>query len=281
MKMTKDSYIVVVTGIAVVGALILLQTRVSELTKIVRQQAASSPAVKAQVTSTATGTFFDQDDEPPLQFHKAAEIEMNSAPSLKAKDVKAFAQALAEADEWLFDPAEQQQASSTIKAQIQTLRVWLKTEIDSSLSLALNAEKGGKAATFLQRVNTLLGLYPHPADEAQQAELETITISISNTSRRVDELRRLRYNQWAILRIEEGVRQFHDNKNVGPDAIVAACVNALAYIDPTHIEPCVMDLYQYLVQITKEKVGDPYYSRIAKGITNPAVARLTPYNFDE
>ena len=223
----------------------------------------------------------DAADLAPIVLKRAADVDAHVKPLLEANDIRGFAHALAEADEWLFDPAEEEMAFAALQRQMQILRVWVQESVKRSLELALAAEKGSIAAGFLKDANSSFGLYPQPNDEAGAKDLDKIVASISDTSRRVDELRRLRYNQWAIRRIQDGVRQFHENKNVGPEAVVAACVTSLAYIDPAHLDPTVMDLYQYLVQISREKAGDGYFSRIARGLTDPKVSRLTPFDFDK
>ncbi len=237
-------------------------------------------ALEASIKKVAEG---DQDaaDLAPIDLKRAADIDVHLKPLLEANDIRGFAHALAEVDEWLFDPNEEKQASAALERQMQVLRVWVQESVKRLLKLALAEKNGTTAAGFLKEANSLFGLYPQPNGEAQIKELDDIVANISDTSRRVDELRRLRYNQWAIKRIQEGVRQFHENKNVGPDAVVAACVTSLSYIDPVHLDPTVMDLYQYLVQIAREKAGDSYFSRIARGLTNPEIPRLTPLNFDQ
>lgn len=265
---------------AVVAALLLLQHRVASLEAKIERLTASDPAVKALIAPPGNSDDVE-DDAQPLKLRIAAEVEPHFESSLKNKDIQAYARALLEANEWLFEPSEQQAAEASLSARTEALRVWIKSAVERLVSLAVASEKGADAIPHLKEATSVFSLYPQPDTDERQREAEALANHINDATRRVDELRRLRYNQWAITRIEDGVRQFHDNKKVGPDAVVTACVNALVYIDPAHLDPTVMDLYHYLVQITREKAGDAYFSRIAKGLTDPAVSKRTPINFDQ
>lgn len=269
-----------VTIVAAILALLLMQHRVGTLDAKIENLAAS---LERATTSSASADEIDEEltHEPQVNLRRAAEIEAHFSPSLQNKDIKAFAQALLEADEWLFEPADQELAEKALAAKTEALRVWVKSAVERLLALALGAAKGSESANHLREAGLIFGLYPQPETDERQKEMEILVTTINEATRRVDELRRLRYNQWAIARIEDGVRQFHENKKVSSDAVVNVCVNALRYIDPAYLDPTVTDLYQYLVQLTRESAGDAYFARIAKGLTDPDVGRRTPLDFDK
>ena len=52
-------------------------------------------------------------------------------------------------------------------------------------------------------------------------------------------------------------------------------------IDPSFLEPAAMDLYDYVLGLTRDAMGDDDKKRIelTRGFANPTQVRLTPVDF--
>lgn len=203
------------------------------------------------------------------------------------------AERIAQVDEWLYRPDEEEKARKQIDAEVDKLRQQIETEVKALSSEAIKAKDGKSASKKMAEINALLLLYPAPGDEAQRARLEKLSGDVLKASRRVEDIRHLRYNRWAIDRIKGSLdayrshlkmRGFSDwGKLIGPDreALIKSSVDWMGPIDPSFLEPAVRDLYDYVFGLTRDAMGEDHEKRIelARGFTDPLRERLTPADF--
>jgi hypothetical protein len=212
---------------------------------------------------------------------------------IKSSRIEDLAQAIAEVDEWRYVAEDEKPAREKIENEIEKLRVQIETEVTMLSKMALEAPKGKIATEKMSKVNTLLSLYPTPKNDEGKAKLEKIMSEILSTSRRIEDIRRLRYNQWAILWIQDSLRFYRDEtkmknifdfKKLAPrdkEALKNACISSMSRIDPTFLEPAVMDLYNYVYGLTKDAMGgdDDYRIKLTQGFADPNIKRYTPSDF--
>ena len=227
-----------------------------------------------------------------IEIKRLADLErrLKMVPSVGIAD---YAQAIAEVDEWLYAPEDEKPAKEKIEIAIETLRTRIEGEITSLSKEALDAPNGKTAGEKLQRINALISLYPAPQSEINRSRLEKLSANILSTTRRVDDIRRLRYNEWAVSQIQtslDGYRRelaitgIADAKKLikkNRESLLDICISAMSLIDPGFLEPAVMDLYNYTFGLTRDAMGSDDANRVklAKGFANPATIRKTPRDF--
>lgn len=270
--------------------------------------AQSSDSSSQQPVTASTSNLSDE-----IEYKKISEIDqrLNAVKNSRIEDV---AQAIAEVDEWPYDPKDEKQASKKIDDEIEKLRARIEIEVgalskaalEELLKAPLEAPGGRIASEKMSKINVLLSLYPAPKTLEKRTQLEQITSNILNTSRRIEDILRLRYNSWAILQIKSslafyrqevkvkvgdlsGVKTLHD-LNVYKDqikiktdknALMNACIAWMSPINPAFLEPVVMDLYNYAFGLTRDAMGgaDDYLIVLTLGFTNPNTKRKTPSDF--
>lgn len=227
-------------------------------------------------------------------------IEFNTLSALDEKlakespdNIEAYVKTVAELDTWLFDATEEVEARERIDAAIIKLRSSISTQIEKLLDDAIKAKDGKKSNQLLTQVNSLLLLYPAPSTDKQRNALETIAEKITQTAKKVEDLKRLRYNQWAINQIERFLADYHQilkvNKfselkklvNTDKDALIKTTGNYLSKIDTLYLEPVVMDLYSHAFEQSKQAIGDDEAAliRLTRVVSNPSGQRKSPADF--
>jgi len=269
-----------------------------------------------QQSSTATTSALI--DKVEFEYKKIDDIDRRLSEVKNAK-IEDVARAIAEVDEWLFAPNDEEAANKKIENEIEKLRVQIEAEVGKLLNKALsdlandNKYYGRDAQKEISEVNSLLSFYPAPKTSDQRVKLGKITSNILNASQRIEEIRRLRYNEWAISYIKSSLEYYrHESRIVGVDLtvlgsaknfdeakemlrqklneskflknkdnLVNACIAWLGPIDPAFLEPVVMDLYNYVYGLTRDAVGgdDVYRINLASGLANPKTKRKTPKDF--
>lgn len=230
---------------------------------------------------------------PEVNLKRFEDIDKRIAMAGTAISIEDFSKVVAEIDEWLFIQDDDVKATKKIEDITNTLRERINTEIDAQLKAAIDAPNGNAAAEKLARVNSLLSLYPSPANEDQKKKLNETTAAILSASKRVDELQRLRYNKWAIEQIQKELLRYREITKVGgfadvkrllvadKDALLKNCVNHIRVIDPVLLEPSALDIYNHAYGLTKDALGsdETKLIELAKGLSDPKVKRKNLSDF--
>lgn len=207
--------------------------------------------------------------------------------------IEAAARKIAQVDEWLYSPDDEKAARARIDSEIDKFRSRIETEIAKLTIAAIEAATGKLAAEKMTKINQFLQLYPAPNSDTQRAKLEQLSTSILSASRRVEDIRRLRYNEWAIARIQSSLNSYRNELKVrrfsdlvklvktDRDSLITSCVGWMSPIDPLFLEPSVMDLYNYVFGLTRDAMGNDDQSRIrlTQGFVNSKSVRKTPADF--
>ena len=94
---------------------------------------------------------------------------------------------------------------------------------------------------------------------------------------RIEMVRRQRYNRWAAERIEEAIDYYNGNVKTNPLAnnpqLIDPLVEKLGEIDPSIIEPVVLELYNYVLDRAKSSLSEGNKIELAKRLTDPAIKR--------
>lgn len=270
--------------------------------------AQASDSSSQQPVTASTSNLSDE-----IENKKISDIDqrLNAVKNTRIEDV---AQAIAEVDEWFYAQKDWEQARGKIDNEIEMLRSRIETEVATLSKAALEAPDGRIASEKMSKINVLLSLYPAPKTDEKRTRLEQITSNILNTSRRVEDIRRLRYNSWAIGQIQGSLKYYryqvktyvpnlevwgarnitdiqqiveHNRKKIqdsllDKNALSKACINWMGSINPAFLEPAVMDLYNYVYGLTRDALlggDDNYLIVFTQGFANPNTIRKTPSDF--
>lgn len=203
------------------------------------------------------------------------------------------AERIARVDESLYQPDAEEEARKRIDAEVDKLRWRIETRVKALSVEAIQAANGKFASEKMAEINDLLLLYPSPGNVAQRRELEKVSADVLKASRRVEDIRRLRYNRWAIDQIQSGLNAYRSHLKMRKvsdwkklfrtdrDALIKSSVESMGRIDPSFLEPAGRDLYDYVFGLTRDAMGDDDEKRIelTRGFANPELRRLTPVDF--
>jgi hypothetical protein len=205
---------------------------------------------------------------------------------VRAAKADAIAKTIAELDVWVFSEADEAEARSLMNGALAKLSAAITTDIQDNLQAARKAPDSTQRTAAMRKAEGLVGLFPTPRDASTQAELDGLVASIKSTSIFLQDAQRLRYNQWALAKIQESLKQFHKAKKfLSSDqdklALIKICQDSIGPINPSHLEPAVLDLYHHSLGLTRTSLKDneDLMLTLAKGLTDPALARKSPIEF--
>lgn len=198
--------------------------------------------------------------------------------------IEEVARALAEVDSWIFAPAEENKATAVIDHYLAELGDRILSETAKLDDLALNADTGNTALDLYARGTAIMELFPVPHDLGRQQKLSNSLKRRDQVNRRIGELRHLRYNSWAVGRIESGFIAYHGNlatihKWDEDDKLVKAASSALSAINPDLLTVTTMEIYLSLVRLTNEAIDEAHQISLAKLLSNPANVRKSLEDF--
>jgi len=250
-------------------------------TELATQRSALTELASASKRAEAVSGM-EADPFAGIEVKKASDIKTREDLLAPEVGIEEFAQIIEEMDEWVFKADEAEAAREKLNELTQTLRERIEAKINTLLEQARVAEDGKLATAAMSQVNDLLSLFPMPRNAEQLSQLRTLTERILATSQRVEDIRRLRYNAWAISQIDSGLSEYQDKKRrvFNDDAVlVDGCHRSLREIDPALLEPVALDLYNYVIGLTARAVDDGYRVRLAKGFADSATERRTLADF--
>jgi hypothetical protein len=218
-----------------------------------------------------------------LELKQAADIIPHINRTVPGTGIEGLARALAEMDGWQFRPEDEDVASRELEGVADSLRDKIAARIVALSKSAVEAANGKSAMEKMGKINSLLTLYPAPKTAEQRTKLEQFTSGIMSASRRVEDIRRLRYNAWAIDYLEGALFSgYYNNKKIvgtDQDALTKSCIASLKIIDPAFLEPATLDLYNYVFGLTRDAVSDEFRVKLARGLADAATIRKTPLDF--
>lgn len=257
------------------------------------QEPAGSAAPPAQSTPAPTEVATPNENQLlEGMFKTIADLEKGLSGVDKLSITKA-AQRIGDVDEWLYDQRDDEEARKRINTEVAKLRQRIETEVKALADKAIKAQDGKSALEKMAEINRLLLLYPTPGSEEQSRGLEDLSAHVLKASRRVEDIRGLRYNSWAVNQIQKSLNDYRSHSEIGgikqigkilgPDKaeLIKSAVTSMGPIDPSFLEPAVMDLYDYVFGLTRAAMGGDDKKRIelARGFANPAQKRRTPADF--
>jgi hypothetical protein len=213
---------------------------------------------------------------------------------------------LAQSNDFIFHPDNEEVADRLISAALEYLRREIVKEVAQIDKEAIAAGSSREALILYDRATALVQMLPAPSltslkfeevnvpenEEEAKASQERITIEFLSSLMkarqryllRIQDISKLRYNQWANDQIVEGFKELADNQSIfnpgdeDPD-IINGVVGAIGDIDPGHLAMATVPLYQALVSDTKETLSDVYSIHFTNRLSDPSLKRKHPSDF--
>lgn len=274
---SKPALIAIFVGVLNLWALLHLGSKLSKIEARLGQKSSAPALVETSINASDNG-----DPVAAADLKKAADVTERISQIAPDATVEATARVIAEVDEWLFAPGEEEQATILLEKAVDGLRDQIGLKVQELTAAAVEAPNGTAATEKLTQTNALLSLYPAPKTNEQRAKLEQTTALILAAAKRAEDIRRLRYNTWAVTQIDNGrINYYSIKKTIGTDekALSQACINALASIDPAFLEPATADLYNYVFGLSKNALSESVRTQFTKGFVDPKTKRRTPVEF--
>lgn len=227
----------------------------------------------------------------------SAHVEATEEPSTPAEEIRTLkaakdaigkhgktptatelAGALAMIDAWSFSPEEQKQSNDYKLKLASQLRSKVKAEVISLQQAALDASTARDGAKKHIEAGAVLALYPMSDDKAVVEEAKKLADQQGELAMRLEVLRRQRYNHWAAKRIEAAIDGYNKNKSYSSPKqenpkLMDSLVEALGEVDPAILEPVVLQLYNYVVDLTKASISETDKVDLAKRMSDPSIKR--------
>jgi hypothetical protein len=218
----------------------------------------------------------DSDEFP--RFHGTEEVEAMIQELDKTPTARQLASALTTLDSWFIAPPDEEAVQKAKAGLVGRLREQVKKQVVALQKSALSAANGSQAVEKHGEAAEILLLYPMAEDKAVLEEVRRLATQQADVAARIEVLRRQRYNHWAMDRIEAALKGFHENsKYLSPKqenaALVASLVKNLGDVDPSLIEPAVLDLYNYVFTLTKDSISEIDKIELGKRLSDPANKR--------
>jgi len=214
----------------------------------------------------------ERDDGAP-QFHTTKEAQQIVAKLGTSPTAENLAKALGQLDEWLVKPEEEAAFTEFKRSQLSVLRKQIEKELHDLHTQALNAPNGEEAATIDMRAGQLLSLFPMGTEPATIVLAQKLSREHANVGTRLQSIQRQRYNQWATNRIEAAIDGYNKNASYRHPIdenpkLIESLVDNLKEVDPLLLEPVVLDLYNYVIDLTRKSVSENDSVNMAKRLSS-------------
>jgi len=252
------------------------------LSRQIREQ--PPPDDRAPASQTEAGDVGFAGAGGPLELRTLKDLERLVVPSLENGSVQELARACAEVDTWMFSVEQEPVAGELIEKYLTVLRLRLLDAVERLDAKALVAESGRDADSAYSEGSALLQLYPVPSSEADRVKFQNVLRRRAEVGRRINELRSLRYNKWAIQQIEQGFLKFHENLRVFDENeenanLINTTGGSLAEINPDFLSAATLELYMSLVRLTNEQIDEPGRIELAKRLVDPSKSKKSLADF--
>jgi len=149
------------------------------------------------------------------------------------------------------------------------LRDKVKSDVSALHQRALKSPSYADGYTSAREAASVLALYPLSDTPEVVSEAEGLSMSQNEVLRRLELIRRQRYNHWAAGQAEQALKELRENGKDGAEqAITYLCI-----VEPSLLESSVASLYSYTVTEIMDEFKKDKKASVAKRLTDPSVTR--------
>jgi len=236
---------------------------------------------RLDTTAATLGQRFEQDltsdpasDEPHSEVRSIADAKEYMAVNLgKAPTADLLAEAAADLDSWFVEPEQDEEFSNLQSDLNERLRKQVSRDAAALHAKALAADSAKKAAESHSEAARILALFPLSGQKAVLNEAKRLAHAHSEIAARLEVLARQRYNRWATERVAAAIdgynakKSYWNPKKENPDLINSLVTN-LGEVDPVLLEPAVLELYNYALDLTKSSISENDKVDLARRLTD-------------
>lgn len=158
---------------------------------------------------------------------------------------------------------------------ISQLRIKVKNEATLLHEKALKSASYREGYELVRHSGAVIALYPLSDAPEIIKEAEALSFRQNEVTRRLELIRRQRYNFWAAEQAEKALRELRENGKEGTRNAIAN----LRAIEPSLLESSVASLYSYAVTEIMDKFKKDEKAVVAKDLTNPSFTRRSLEDF--
>lgn len=257
-------------------------TKLNETVGALREELRALIAAAGGAVPVDAATVSSAGDTASLR--SAADVETAIRKLGESATAQQLATCLADLDEWTLRPGEEQKCI-TLKLKLAArLRQRVAREVHNLQSAALEASTGAEAIARHGEAGQVLALYPMSQDSAVLDEAKRLSAQQTEVASRIESTRRQRYNRWASQQIEAAIDGYNKGSSYWSPkkenkTLMDSLVKCLGSVDPSLMEPAVMELYNYVIDLTKGSISEKDKIELAKRLTDPSISRKTLGDF--
>ncbi len=264
-----------------------------------------SPIPVAQESSVESQDSEAQEFAGNISLTSTDELASHLEAMKAAESIDGKVSLLAQSNDFIFHPDDEETADLLISEALEYLRREIVSEVAKLDGQAIAAGSSREALVLYGRATALVQMIPAPSLTVQELEerevpeseeeepaevritMEYLGSLMQDRQRhllRIQDVSKLRYNQWANDQIIEGFKQLADKQSkldpYGEDPkIIDAVVGAIGEIDPGHLAMATVPLYQALVADTKETLNEWHSNHFTNRLSDPSLKRKHPSDF--
>lgn len=270
------------------GAVAKLGERLVDLSQRIKQDDVTVTAKVAEVEgkvaslSEQIGDFAeaeDADEGVPDAPRSLAEAKAYVAEKLgKAPPADSLARVAADIDLWSVKSEDEDGFSKLRLDLAKRLRHQVTKEAAALHEKALAADSAKDAAERHAEAGRILALYPLSDEKEVLDAAKRLAADHVEMTARLEVLRRQRYNSWATERVAAAIEGYNAKKSYwspkkeNPE-LINSLVENLGEVDPVLLEPAVLELYNYVLDLTKSSISEADKVDLSRRLTDPKIKR--------
>lgn len=238
------------------------------------------------VPRAATETVVSATNAPldSAQWHTLADVKEWAKNLDENASTQNIAAAIAEVDEWLFEPKSAAAVQKILVQHFEWLRKRVLYDVQQLHEVALAAKTGAEAAKSYNEAGRLMALFPMSESPAIVEQARSLTTAHRNVGLKLEVAKRVRYNRWAVDQLEKAIQGYHEKSSLWSPKkenplLMDMLVATLSEVDPNQLEPTILSLYNYAVDLTKDSISEADKVSLAKRMTAPDIRRKLPDDF--
>lgn len=281
MKSLRPLMSPILVGLLVVTIFVLnrkLDRQAAQLGQLLAPRAATED-IRIEPGTTAANDLLGS-----AEWHTVADVEKRFASLGDSATTPDLAAAIAEVDEWLIEPKSSAPVQGLLDHRLAELRQRVLDEVKKTHLVALAAKSGAEATKAYNDAGGLVALFPMNESPAIVEQARGLTAAHRNVGMKLEVAKRVRYNRWAVERLEKAIQGYHAKSSFWSPKkenaeLIDSLVTNLGEIDPNQLEPSVLSLYNYAVEMTKDSISEADKVSLAKRLTAPEIVRKLPDDF--
>lgn len=238
------------------------------------------PAEVAKLMSDSNGSAEPTGIRQDVSFRTEKEAAQRIRELPASPTVGDLAMVVREIDGWLITPSDEAKVDALKAGVLSEMRKLVKGEVSRHLERALKATNFAEGTRALAEAGSVFAQYPMSNDRSVVEEATELSARLGDVAARLKALQRMRYNRWALERVEQALKHFNDNVSrwnplSDNKRLLPPLVAYLGPIDPSLLEPVPLRFYEYVIERMKGKLSDSNAIDFAKDLVDPNTSRRT------